>query len=123
MSGRSRSPLAIVLLATVSLGAAADARDNRNYNNGYYGGNNNYWENRRDARRVGAVAGVVAMGVASSAGNARVDNAYEDCAEARAYGGYPANCEQQRYYDQRNARRGAVVTGVAVGRTARIIAY
>lgn len=121
MSGRSFSLLAIVLLATVSLGAAADARDN--YNNGYYNGNNSYWENRRDARRVGAVAGVVAMGVASSAGNARVDNAYEDCTDARAYGGYPANCEQQRYYDQRNARRGAVVTGVAVGRTARIIAY
>ncbi|AJA09760.1 Putative secreted protein [Sphingopyxis fribergensis] len=107
---------AVALVMLTGLVVTADARERRHHGGGYH---ENYWEKRRDARRIGVVTGALATGVAGAVANKRVDDNYEECVSARSYGDYPVDCEEIRYREQ---RRGAVVTGVVAGRTARIIA-
>ena len=74
------------------------------------------WENRRDARRSGAIAGTVAAGVASSAARANACEDYGECMAAYAYADrYDRYCREQYYYDGAEARRAGRRAGVVVG--------
>jgi hypothetical protein len=70
------------------------------------------YDNRRDARRAGIVAGAVRTGIAE----ANTEHRYQECMQ---YSGYDYSCEQQRYRDEAHARRAGLRTAVIVGAAVR----
>lgn len=74
------------------------------------------WENRRDARRAGVIAGTVTTGIAGSAARANAREDYEECMVYYSYNDrYDRYCREQYYYDRAAGRRAARRTGVVVG--------
>lgn len=117
---------AAVLMSTLITVDVAEAR--RRPNNDWY----DRYENRRDARRAGIIAGVVTTAVVSSSVRSNATRRYEECMEANRYSYYPDSgyayengysyaCERRRYEDERRAGRSARRAGVVVGLTTRAI--
>jgi hypothetical protein len=74
------------------------------------------WGNRRDARRAGVIAGMVAAEVAGGAARANAREDYEECIAAYAFEDrYYRYCREQYYYDRAEARRAGRRAGVVVG--------
>lgn len=110
----------MVLAAVVTVGlqmaaspASAGDRGRHQYNHRW-----DDWDNRRDARRAGIVAGTVAAGVVGSAGRANAREEYAEC--MREYASdmrYDRYCREEYHEDLRSGRRAARRTGVVVGLT------
>ncbi len=74
------------------------------------------WDNRRDARRAGVIAGSVAAGIAGAASRENAREEYEECMVYYSYNDrYDRYCREQYYYDRANSRRAARRAGVVVG--------
>lgn len=106
--------LLLIALAVISSNALADKRQNNNNNNNW--GDN--YDNRRDARRAGAIAGVITYDVVRSNQNQRAYENREDCMQNINDYEY---CDNQSYQDERDDRRDARRTAVIVGATTRAI--
>lgn len=112
------SRLSLVMLAALAgvafqsspLSARDRDRDYRDYR--HEGRWAHEYENRRDARRAGIVAGAVREGVAEAA----TEHRYQECMMTS---GYDYACEQQRYRDEAHAHRAARRTAVVVGAAVR----
>lgn len=102
------APRLIVLAALVAGVGLASTATARHHNNRY--GDERRWQseydNRRDARRAGIVAGAIRADVA----RANTEYRYQECMRNS---GYDYDCEQRRYYDEQHAqnagRRAAVI--------------
>jgi Ni/Co efflux regulator RcnB len=87
-------------------------RDRRNRNHDRW----EDWDNRRDARRAGAIAGTVAAGIAGAASSENAREEYDECMVYYSYNDrYDRYCREQYYYDRAKSRRAARRAGVVVG--------
>jgi Ni/Co efflux regulator RcnB len=74
------------------------------------------WDNRRDARRAGVIAGTIASEFAGAASRENAREEYEECMVYYSYNDrYDRYCREQYYYDRANSRRAARRAGVVVG--------
>lgn len=112
-------------LGIALLSPQASARNNWDKNRDRKHQNHDRWENwdnRRDARRAGILAGTIATGIANSASK---DNARENYQACMTYYSqdqyYDQYCREQYYQDMQNGRRAARRAGVVVGLTTREI--
>jgi hypothetical protein len=125
-----RAPLLFGLTVLVMLGGAllsseASARNNWDKNRDRKHHNNDRWENwenRRDARRAGIIAGTVASGIVRSSTRNNAKENYEECMtyyyQDQYYDQY---CRDQYYQDIQSGRRAARRAGVVIGLSAREI--
>ncbi|MEE4317449.1 MAG: hypothetical protein V2I74_10760 [Erythrobacter sp.] len=104
-------------LATFSGGALAKdrwdrERDKRHHHHDRW----EDWDNRRDARRAGAIAGTAAAGVAGAVARDNARDDYRECMDHyRNDYRYERYCREEYYRDQRAASRAARRTGVIIG--------
>jgi hypothetical protein len=125
-----RAPLLFGLAVLVLLGGALlsseasarnnwdKSRDRKHHNHDRW----ENWENRRDARRAGIIAGTVASGIVRSSAHNNAKENYEECMtyyyQDQYYDQY---CRDQYYQDMQSGRRAARRAGVVVGLGAREI--
>jgi hypothetical protein len=115
MNQKSRLIQVLILIALVALSSNALAWKRHHNNNNNWGDN---YENRRDARRAGAIAGAITYNVVRSNQNQRTYENREDCLQYTNDYDY---CTHQSYQDERENRRDARRTAVLVGATTRAI--
>jgi Ni/Co efflux regulator RcnB len=113
---RRAGSLAFALLAGLSFtvvidSAQADRRERHRHQDRW-----DDWDNRRDARRAGIIAGTAAASIAGSAARENARDEYEECMRLYSYGDrYDRYCREEYYRDRYAARRTARRTGVIVG--------
>lgn len=105
----------ILLIALCALSSNALAGKHHHNNNNNWGDN---YDNRRDARRAGAIAGAITYNVVRSNQNQRAYENREDCMQ---YTNDYEYCDRQAYQEERDNRRDARRTAVIVGATTRAI--
>jgi hypothetical protein len=115
----------LALLGVALLPSEASARNNWDKDRDRRHNNHDRWENwdnRRDARRAGIVAGTIASGIARSANKENARDNYEECMSYYSQDQYyDQYCREQYYQDMQSGRRAARRAGVVVGLTAREI--
>jgi hypothetical protein len=105
------------LAALAVLSSAAPALAKR-YPPGYWDQRDRDEQNRRDARRAGLGAAVLASGVSRAVANDRIEQRYRECLMAT---GYNAECDQRRFEQQLEARQTARRKGLVAGIVTREI--
>lgn len=105
----------LVVLAIFSTAVPALAK---RYPPGYWEQRDRDQQNRRDARRAGVGAAIVASGVSRAIANDRIEQRYRECLMAT---GYSAACDQRRFEQEIEARQTARRKGLVAGIVTREI--
>ncbi len=117
-------------LMVVATGAAANKKhhhhhddwDDHHHHGHHHHHHHHDWENYRDARRAGILAGTAATGIAGAVAEDNAKNKYEECMDSYYNDpSYDQYCRQQYYEDERRAERAARRTGVVTGLAVREI--
>ena len=99
--GRYIGSIVLIALAVTALPGGAIARERWDHDRDRRHHHHDSWEdwdNRRDARRAGIIAGTAAAGVAGAAANNRAREDYEDCMRYYAYNRrYETYCREEYY--------------------------
>jgi hypothetical protein len=109
--------LSAVALAVALLGSASLATAKR-YPPSYWEQRDRDMDNRRDARRAGLAAAVVASGASRAVQSDRIEERYRECMLATRY---DEACDRQRLEQQLEARRNARRKGLVAGIVTREI--
>ncbi|MEM1132093.1 MAG: hypothetical protein AAGH53_04085 [Pseudomonadota bacterium] len=107
----------VAAAACISFIAIADSVEaKRHHHNHRHHHHWNDWDNRRDARRAGIIAGAAAAGIARAAANDNARDHYRECMDYYGFNRrYERYCREEYYRDQRHGRRAARRAGVVVG--------
>ncbi|WOE76409.1 hypothetical protein [Alterisphingorhabdus coralli] len=100
-------------VAAVSLTVVADVAEARKRHHHHH---HHDWDNRRDARRAGIIAGTAAAGISRAVANDNARDHYRECMDYYGFNNrYERYCREEYYRDQYRGRRAARRAGVVVG--------